>query len=199
MSRLLPPNRPHLSVDELDLVIANHRAQLQPSDKVVLVIWRAYFRDTMGEPGRNDVGIYDDAFFWRAPNGFSAWNGNADPTRLGWNPHAGKFMARLAVGVWRFVKWKHKGQYWAFGQGGKKVTVERVREDGTVARKETGIYGINIHKGSVNHTSSEGCQTLPPSQWEAFRSTGYGLLDAWKQQSFPVIVIENEQWPTRGS
>ena len=178
---------------EIDAIIERHRRQLQVTDKLILVIWRGYYRDTMGDKGKNDVGIYDDAFFWRAPNGFSAWNGNSDPSHYGWNPNAGKFMARLASGVWRFVKWKHRGQYWAFGQGSNKVTVERMRADGTVARKESGTYGINIHKGSINHTSSEGCQTLPPSQWEAFKSTGYGLLEAWKQQSFPVIVIENQE------
>ncbi len=199
MSRILPPDRPQISAEEIDVVIANHRAKLGPPDKVVLVIWRGYFRDSMGVKGKNDVGIYDDAFFWRAPNAFSAWNGNSDPTRLGWNPHAGKFMARLAVGSWRFTKWKHKGQYWAFGQGGNKVTVERVREDGSVARTESGTFGINIHKGSVNHTSSEGCQTIPPNQWEAFKATGYGLLDAWRQITFPVFVVANEEWPARGN
>jgi lysozyme len=193
MSRLLPPNRPLLPSAQIEKVILQHRAQLRPSDEVILVVWRGYYRDTMGEPGRNDVGIYDDAMFWIAPNSFSAWNGNADPTRLGWNAKAGKFMARLAVGVWRFEKWKHKGQYWAFGQAGNKVTVERVRADGTVARPESGQFGINLHKGSLNHTSSEGCLTVPPSQWEAFRSHGYGLLEAWGQQTFPVILVENDQ------
>lgn len=101
-------------------------------------------------------------------------------------------MARLKPGVWRFVKWKHRGQYWAFGQGMNNVEVERVTESGKIQKVERGTYGINIHKGSTNHTSSEGCQTLPPSQWDAFKSTGYSLLDAWKQSSFPVIVIENQ-------
>lgn len=193
MSHILPPDRPQLPVTQIDAIIGQHRGKLMPGDKAVLVIWRGYYRDTMGAPGKNDAGIYDDAFFWRAPNAFSAWNGNSDPSHYGWNPNAGKFMARLAVGVWRFVKWKHKGQYWAFGQGSNKVTVERIREGGEVARTETGTFGINIHRGSVNHTSSEGCQTLPPSQWDAFKGTGYGLLESWKQQSFPVIVIANAE------
>lgn len=191
MARILPPDRPQLTAEQLDLIIAEHHASLQPGDRVKLVVWRGYFRDTMGEKGKNDVGIYDDAFFFRAPNAYSAWNGNSDPSHYGWNPNAGKYMARLAVGVWRYVKWKHKGQYWAFGQGENKVTVERIHEDGTVARRETGTFGINIHKGSLLHTSSEGCLTLPPSQWEAFKATGYGLLDAWGQKSFPVILIQN--------
>ena len=171
-----------------------------PGDKVILVIWRGYFRDTMGEKGKNDVGIYDDAFFWRAPNAYSAWNGNSDPSHLGWNPNAGKFMARLMTGVWRFVKWKHRGQYWAFGQGENKVGVERLDSAGVLHKVESGTFGINIHRGSQNHTSSEGCQTLPPSQWEAFKATGYGLLDAWGQKTFPVIVVANQEtWPSRGA
>ena len=57
MSRLLPPNRPLLPVAQIEKVILQHRAQLRPSDEVILVVWRGYYRDTLGEPGRNDVGI----------------------------------------------------------------------------------------------------------------------------------------------
>jgi lysozyme len=48
---------------------------------------------------------------------------------------------------------------------GDAVTVQR---DG--GKEETGFFGINIHRGGITRTNSEGCQTLPPSQWPAFIS-----------------------------
>jgi lysozyme len=48
---------------------------------------------------------------------------------------------------------------------GDAVTVQR---DG--GNEETGFFGINIHRGGITRTNSEGCQTLPPAQWPAFIS-----------------------------
>jgi len=136
---------------------------------------RAYYRDSMGKPGVNDVGINDDAIFILTPDHFSAWNANTDPSRYGWNPSADKFMARLKPGVYSFRRLKHKMNspkgYMAYGQGSKPVTVERIRQDGTIASTETGLFGINLHRGGNNGTSSEGCQTIPPAQWTDFDKT----------------------------
>jgi len=136
---------------------------------------RGYYEDSMGKPDQNDVGIYDDAMFILTPDHFSAWNANTDPSRYGWNAGAGKFMARLKTGVWSFRRLKHKMNspkgYMAFGQGSKPVTVERIKQDGTIAKTETGEFGINLHRGGNNGTSSEGCQTIPPSQWPDFDKT----------------------------
>jgi len=136
---------------------------------------RAYYRDSMGKPGVNDISMYDDAIFIVTPDHFSAWNANTDPSRYGWNAGAGKFMARLKAGVWSFRRLKHKmnspSGYMAFGQGSQPVTVERVRQDGSIATTESGVFGINLHRGGNNGTSSEGCQTIPPSQWPDFDKT----------------------------
>jgi lysozyme len=136
---------------------------------------RAYYRDLMGKPGVNDTGIYDDAIFIVTPDDFTAWNANTDPSRYGWNAGAGKFMARLKPGIWSFRRLKHKMSsprgYMAFGQGSAPVTVERIKQDGTIAVTETGVFGINLHRGGNIGTSSEGCQTIPPSQWIDFDKT----------------------------
>jgi hypothetical protein len=149
---------------------AGHKPEDFPATYVAA--FRAYFEDSMGKPGVNDVGIYDDAVFIVAPNYFSSWNANTDPSRYGWNPGAGKFMARLKPGCYRFRRLKHKmnspSGYMAFGQGSDVVTVERIKSDGSIAMTETGCYGINLHRGGNNGTSSEGCQTIPPAQWPDF-------------------------------
>jgi lysozyme len=166
----------------------------RPMPDTYVVAVRAYYRDTMGQPGKNDYGIYDDAIFIVTPEGMSAWNGNTDPSRIGWNPGAGKYMARLKPGVWQFRRLKHHpgrpDGYMAFGQGDKPVTVERIREDGTVARTETGCFGINLHRGGVNGTSSEGCQTVPRDQWPLFDRTLAEALEESEGIWFPYILLE---------
>jgi len=192
MSRLVPTSKPQAKLADLHQILEDVAPKLKSTDKVILVGWRAYYRDTVGRKGKNDYGVYDDALFWVSPDSFSAWNANMDPSRTGFNPGVGKKYARLQDGVWRFVKWKHKGQYWAFGQGGNPVTVDRVNDDGSAAYSEKGCYGINIHRGGDNTTSSWGCQTLPPEQWEAFKAIGYALLDQYGQKDFPYVVVTNK-------
>lgn len=157
-------------------------------DFFVLAV-RAYFSRTIAPDG-NNVGCYDDAFFVVSPLGFSAWNGNTDPSRYGWNPNADKFMARLAPGCYRFIRRMHRGRYWAYGQGENPVTVERIREDRTVAVTETGCFGIDLHPGSENGTSSEGCNTVPPGQWGAFDSRLHGTMRKLGSGHFAFILIE---------
>jgi len=160
-----------------------------PSTYVCAV--RAYYRDSMGIPGENDVGIYDDAVFILTPDHFSAWNANTDPSRYGWNPGADKFMARLKTGVYYFRRLKHKINspkgYMAFGQGQTPVTVERIRQNGSIAMQERGEFGINLHRGGVNGTSSEGCQTIPADQWLSFDQT---LADIIGKEPFPYILLD---------
>lgn len=157
-------------------------------ERFVLAV-RGYYSETIGEPG-NDISVYDDALFIVTPTTMTAWNGNTDPSRYGWNPHADKFMARLKPGCWWFRPLIHRAKYQAFGQGGDLVTVERVKKDGTVAVTESGEFGINLHLGGVNGTSSEGCCTLPPEQWSDFRRTLNETLHLAGLKRFSFILIE---------
>jgi hypothetical protein len=188
MSVPTPTSRPKLALEQLEKLLEPYLPKLKKTDHVVLVGIRAYYRDSMGVVGMNDVGIYDDALFWVSPTIYGAFNGNLDPSRLGWNPGVDKFMARLRDGVWRYVKWKHRGRYWAFGQGSHKVAVDRVKKDGTVNNTEVGCFGINVHNGGQHTTSSEGCVTLVRQQWDEFQQIGYAELDRYAQKDFPFIV-----------
>jgi hypothetical protein len=166
MAAMLPPNKPLISKEKLLELLAPHMANINQED-LYLVGIRGYYRNTMGIPGQNDRGIYDDAMILVSPFAYAAFNANTDPSiaRTG--------IASLKPGlypVYRFDMHRPEGgvHHEAICQRAGKVTVIR---DGTPPREDTGSgFGINIHRGRVNTTSSEGCQTIHPSQWDAFYS-----------------------------
>jgi len=147
---------------------------------------RGYFSKTIGKPG-NDIQAYDDAGFLVTPTSFQSWNLNTDPSRYGWSPGADDYMARLRPGCWWMRQRMHRGKYQAFGQDGRTVTVDRVRADGTVAHSESGSFGIDLHPGGENGTSSLGCNTVPPRQWEGLNRA---LKDEFGKNWFPYILSE---------
>jgi len=55
--------------------------------------------------------------------------------------------------------------------------------------EHTGFFGINIHKGGFNSTSSEGCQTIHPSQWDEFMHLVKTFFPSGKDIQY--ILIEN--------
>jgi hypothetical protein len=169
MPTLLPATgKPRLSTTELE-------ALLRPFDldrgqyPVIVVGIRGYYKNSMGAPGVNDRGIYDDAIFVHSPSVMAAYNGNTDPFghRKGHGTGRDKGMASLNPGAWYVHKFdKHNGRYLALCQRLGPVTVTR---DGDPPYTDTGDgFGINIHRGSYRSTSSLGCQTIHPDQWDSF-------------------------------
>lgn len=183
-------SRPQLPLGDLAKII-HHRLGTTPGDRFAVVAIRGYYLNSMGNPSKNDRGIYDDAFFVveRINEPVSNWivrryNGNTDPSlhREG--------IANLAPGNWRYKIGIHglskpkSRQYWACVQAAP-VTV--VRDGGAT---ETGYFGINIHRGGSSGTSSLGCQTIPPTQWPSFYADISRCIRDYKQKDFYLVLID---------
>lgn len=151
-------------------------------DRFAVVGMRGYYLNSMGKPGLNDRAMYDDALFLMSDDELHSFNANCDPSR--YKPG----IASLQPGVWKVYKFDIHGgkasQYPAICQRFGKVTVKR---DG--GKLDTGNFGINIHKGGYSTTSSLGCQTLPPTQWDRFYGTAERMAKAIYGKSYDKQVI----------
>lgn len=171
-------NKPKLTQAEA-LAILN---KYSLTDPVQLLGIRGYYKKTMGSPVSNDRGIYDDSIFIVSPYIFASFNANTDPSAFR------KGIANLKPGVWWYKPGKHKINsptgYPALVQA-DKVTVYR---DGV--GDDTGFFGINIHRGGYNSTSSLGCQTIYPTQWDSFINTVYDQLKRYGAKKTPYVLTE---------
>lgn len=131
------------------------------SEPVVVLAIRGYYENSMGKPGSNDRGMYDDAVWIVLPDRCLPFNFNTDPSAYR------KGVATLQPGTWHFIPGMHKlgspTSYEAFRQFGD-MTVTRDAKG-----KDRGYFGINLHRGGEENTSSLGCQTVIASQWVDFR------------------------------
>lgn len=166
---------PKMTREEVETIVKNSGVNSQ----VVIVGIRGYYRDSMGKVGANDRGIYDDALFVLSPKRFEAFQANVDPSvfRQG--------IATLKVGVYKVVKWIHRGKYAAL-----QIINDTVTRDGK-SGEFTGRHGINFHYGAEDETWSEGCQTLPKSIYWKFLNLVYGELDKYDLDSFQYVLIDN--------
>lgn len=196
-----PKSKPNYKKSSILSLLKEHGIE----DQVALVGVRSYYRNTMGKPAKNDRGIYDDAIFLVSPTAFLGCNANTDPSiyRKGHGPGSAKGVAMLKEGIWRFTTGYHRGQYRALRQSGfftlyrdadESVPESKVKYYDTVRVYEdtTDSSGINIHKGGFSTTSSLGCQTIHPDQWEEFIALVYNHLKLYKQKSIPYLLIEND-------
>lgn len=190
MTATLPASKPRATsalVTSLARKVAQKAGVTLPA--LYLVGVRGYYCDSMGKPGVNDRGIYDDAIFVVGPDGlFVPFNANCDP---------GAFksgIANLLPGVHMFRPGNHGiskpgGGYPAFRPAtkGEALPVQRDGES-TVPSKRPGI-AINIHKGGYSTVSSAGCQTIPPAQWDAFHKLVSLQLKKTGQKTFPYVLM----------
>ncbi len=144
-----------------------HRGQDTDLPKLFIVGVPGYYWKSMGDPKANDRGIYDDALFVFSENVFASFNANTDPSRFK------KGVATLLPGVYPYKLGNHGisrpgGGYPALRPATKneELPVKRDGED-EIPSARPGV-AINHHMGGYNTTSSEGCQTLYPTQWLAY-------------------------------
>jgi len=181
MSALLPPARPRLTstafFDRLEQCFgAPARASLLALPFFIGGI-PGYYQESMGDPTNNDRGMYDDCIVLVTRNTFAAFNGNTDPSVFR------KDIATLQPGIYPAYQFDiHNGSrpHPAICQRRGEVIVRRDGTDAVAAGFSDdrglclgnglwrGRFGMNIHCGGLRGTSSLGCQTFHPSQWDAF-------------------------------
>lgn len=183
--KILPDSPPRAGLDLIARLAAKAMgaAALPP---VYLVGVRGYYRDSMGKPGANDRALYDDALFIVSPDSFGGFNANTDPSAYQFG------IASLIPGVHWYRPGNHGisrpgGGYPAFRPATPNEDLPVMR-DGK-AGKSDGI-AINIHKGGYSSTSSAGCQTVHPDQWDQFHATLTQALKAAGAKKFPYLLIE---------
>lgn len=192
----VPSAKPRLSSTALRTRVLAFGIDRQKHPLLIIGI-RGYYLNTLGRPRKNDRNLYDDAIFVDTPHVTAAFNANTDPSffRKGKGRGATRGMATLKPGLWMAHKFGlHKGKYLALVQRMGEVTVMR---DGTPDYADTGYFGINIHKGGLNSTNSEGCQTIHPTQWASFITLAKDqakrlFADRWDKVIIPYVLLSNE-------
>ena len=186
-SEILPLFRPK-QADEITVAVLTQYAHLMPADRrddaIKVLVTRGYFLNSMGRKGHNDRAIYDDAVFVVSPTGVQPFNGNSDPSVF--RKRVASIKAGQAI---RYRPGLHGynrkgGPYAAFRQDAACTVVR----DGV--GDDTGLFHVNLHRGGVHGTSSLGCLTIPPHQWDEFYGLLSGLLKKYGQRTFYVTLLE---------
>lgn len=183
MSDIVPAARPQLSIVDARKLLAAHGV----TDQTVIIGQRGYYRDSMGEKGKNDRGLFDDAITVLSPRVFRTFNGNTDPSA----PDTGTRLATLQPGVWDFkLGLHHPGtskEYPCLVQAGP-VTV--LRDNGV---KESGEFYIHIHHAGLYTTTSAGCQTVYLPQWPEFFQLVKSEMAFYKLATIPYLLAVREE------
>ena len=123
-------------------------------------------------------------FSLRPPDGVQPFNGNSDPSV--YRSRVATIKAPQAI---RYKPGLHgykrkDGPYPAFRQDADCTVVR----DGV--GDDTGMFYVNLHRGGVDGTSSLGCLTIPPHQWDEFHGLLTSLLRKHGQETFFVTLVE---------
>ena len=143
------------------------------------------------------ISFKDETGNWQ----FYCWMGTCDPGKKGVQQFSNKKgVARLVPGQYRGV-WKidkHQGKYDALCQRNGNVTVWRDANKDLVfeeTTKDTGMFGINIHKAGQDSTWvenwSEGCQVFKRvKDFDVFMSICKKASKVWGNK-FSYTLIES--------
>lgn len=201
-------NKPKASrglIDRLALPVWQAENPGLPLPQVYFVMVRGYRFKTMGNPERNDVGIFDDAAFLCTPTLYLPENANTDPSRLGWNPGVGKPYGMLKSNrVWWFYPGAHKGHKPSFRQADDELVAKKLNIPHSGKFLVTRMWGhgdprnydewghqqVNIHRAGMSFTSSWLCLTIPLDRSDAFLQTATDELKRYGLKTIPVILLE---------
>lgn len=177
----VPSSRPKMDVVDATRLVRAHGV----TGPAILAV-RGYYEDTMGVPGQNDRGIFDDMIAVVTPRTYRTFNGNTDPSA----PDTGTRLATLQPGVWDFKFGMHHpgtpNEYPCLVQAG---TVVVLRDNGV---KESGEFYIHIHHGGLNTTTSEGCQTIYLPQWPEFFQLVRAEMQFYGLAEIPYVLSVQE-------
>jgi len=196
ISQLLPLHRPNQTIGVTKAVFQKFHDLIPEDgrdDAVAVVAVRGYYLNTMGKEGANDRGVYDDAIFVLEPDGVHNFNGNTDPGRFARG--IAKLKSHQAI---RYRPGPHgfsrkNGPYPAFRQDSNCTVIRD--ETGEDTDSPGGRFWINLHRGGITSTSSLGCQTVPPHQWNEFKTLVDGLLKKHGQESFYYLLVDQDDVP----
>ena len=185
----LPNKVPQMNRKDLLDLIKKHYPNYEIGIYQIVGV-RGYYKKTMGKENANDRAMYDDAMFILTESELHPFNANCDPSA--YRNGIATLVPNVYKGVYKFDNHNgSKGSYPAICQRLGKVEVLR---DGK-KNVDSGMFGINIHKGGFKTTSSLGCQTIPPAQWDRFYLTAKRLFtnyfgSNWNKESVTYILIE---------
>ena len=187
---IVPRSRPQLPESDLR---ARCQSEAGPIGVVLppvfLAAVRGYYSETFA-PSGNNLGVYDDAMFLVTPQKIYRFNANTDPSR----DRPG--MATLLPGWHLYRRGNHGitrpgGGYPAFRPAtqNEELPVRRFGESRFPSARP-GV-AINIHRGGANGTSSEGCQTSHPDQWEEFYAAVDGAMTTHHMTRIGYLLMED--------
>lgn len=209
---MTPKSKPALQSQDVEKIITHFGVNTSTYPCLNIGI-RGYYLDGQGVKGENDIGIYDDAMFFRSPNVFASFNANTDPSKI----KPGVAMLKAQEVYYAHILDTHNGSsssYPAVCQRSGVVTVYRSGTETLPLGEHSkygehigngywvGKFGINIHKGGYTTTSSLGCQTIYPTQWSGY----YGLVDSemrrvfaesYKKRVIPYILVDEQYRRTK--
>jgi hypothetical protein len=188
---MVKPNaRPRLSTVELHARLAPFGID-RSKFPVVIVGYRGYYKNSMGVPGKNDIGIYDDAVFIDSPNITAAFNANTDPSVL----RPGMATVKSNMVFYAHTIDYHRGKNLPYLAVCQRAGSVRVIRAGNPPYEDEG-RGCNIHRGGYQTTGSEGCTTVYPDQWDSFISAVVDQAKRyfggkWKTSIIPYVILED--------
>lgn len=165
---------------------------------------RGYYKKTMGNPTTNDFGIYDDALCILSPTLFATFNFNTDPSRQ--TPGLSILQAPQLVlykrGIHK-ISVATKEQLATMLRTGKDIPGIRphwalrqfsnvtVLKHGTISTDTPATRRwINLHRGGITLTNSEGCQTVPPEDYSDFYDNKLvPELAKYNQEIIPYVLV----------